>query len=77
LVRAARQRGQHCFLFGGGVLVESFLAAGAIDTITVGIVPILLGRGRKLFPAQHPRLDLRLADYSVQDGKTRLVCERR
>jgi dihydrofolate reductase len=77
VVKAAREHGQHCFLFGGGILIESFLAAGAVDTITVGIVPVLLGKGRKLFPGGHPRLDLTLADYALQDGKVRLVYERR
>lgn len=77
VVRAARDSGQHCFLFGGGVLVESFLRADAIDMLTVGIVPILLGSGRRLFPSEHPTLELRLADYTVESGKVRLVYRRR
>lgn len=77
VVKTARGRGQHCFLFGGGVLVESFLAADAVDRLTVGIVPVLLGAGRPLFPGEHPTLELRLTDYAVQQGKVRLVYERR
>ncbi len=77
VVRSARNQGQHCFLFGGGRLVESFLVADAIDHLTVGIVPILLGSGRPLFGGRHPKLGLRLVDYSVQDCKVRLVYERR
>jgi dihydrofolate reductase len=77
VVRTARDSGQHCFLFGGGLLVESFLRADAIDMLTVGIVPILLGSGRRLFPGEHPTLDLRLADYAVESGKVRLVYRRR
>lgn len=76
-VAAARDRGEHCFLFGGGVLVHSFLAAGEVDALTVGVVPVLLGGGRRLFPGEHPRVDLRLVDYAVGEGKTRLVYERR
>jgi dihydrofolate reductase len=77
VVRSARNQGQHCFLFGGGLLVESFLGADAIDRLTVGIVPVLLGSGRPLFGGRHPKLGLRLVDYSIQDCKVRLVYERR
>ena len=77
VVRAARDEGEHCFLFGGGLLVESFLADDAGDRFTVGIVPVLLGGGRPLFPGKHPTLELRLTDYAVQQGKVRLVYERR
>ena len=76
-VRTARATGQHCFLFGGGELVRSFLEAGLVDRLTVGIVPVLLGGGRPLFGGRHPQLSLRLVDYTVQDGKVRLVYERR
>ena len=77
LVQSARGQGHHCFLFGGGRLVESFLSADAVDRLTVGVVPVLLGSGRPLFGGRRPRLDLRLVDYSVKDGKVRLVYERR
>ena len=89
VVRGLRDRGRHCFLFGGGVLVRSFLAADAVDELTVGIVPVLLGGGRPLFTgghpphsaagdqphfvAGHPPRELRLADYAVRDGKIRLA----
>ncbi|HLS50185.1 MAG TPA: dihydrofolate reductase family protein [Actinomycetaceae bacterium] len=33
----------------GGRTIQSFLAAGLIDEITVAIVPVLLGSGRRLF----------------------------
>lgn len=77
VVRSARDQGRQCLLFGGGLLVESFLGANAVDRLTVGIVPVLLGSGRPLFGGRHPRLGLRLVDYAVQDGKVRLVYERR
>jgi dihydrofolate reductase len=76
-VTAAREQGHHCFLFGGGVLVHSFLAADAVDMLTIGIVPVLLGGGRSLFPGEHPAINLRLTDYAIADGKVRLVYQRR
>jgi dihydrofolate reductase len=78
VVTAARRQGRHCFLFGGGQLVRSFLAAGAVDMLTVGIVPVLLGGGRPLFfPGEHPSIHLCLTDYAIADGKIRLVYQRR
>jgi dihydrofolate reductase len=77
VVTTARADGQHCFLFGGGLLVRSFLAVGAVDFLTVGIVPVLLGAGRPLFPGGHPPINLRLTDYAIADGKVRLVYQRR
>lgn len=76
-VRPARQQGQHCFVFGGGLLVHSFIAADGVDVLTVSIVPVLLGGGRSLFPGDHPTLNLRLTDYAIADGKVRLVYQRR
>jgi dihydrofolate reductase len=76
-VLAAREQGLHCFVFGGGVLVHSFVAADAVDMLTVSIVPVLLGGGRSLFPGQYPTINLRLTDYAIADGKARLVYQRR
>lgn len=77
VVTAARARGEHCLLFGGGLLVHSFLAADAVDELTIGVVPVLLGGGRPLFPGEHARIHLRLVDYTVGDGKVRLFYRRR
>ncbi|HEY2508048.1 MAG TPA: dihydrofolate reductase family protein [Streptosporangiaceae bacterium] len=76
-VTAAREHGQHCFVFGGGLLVHSFVAADAVDVLTVSIVPVLLGGGRSLFPGEHPTINLRLTDYAIADGKARLVYQHR
>ncbi len=51
VVTAARDRGDHCYLFGGGVLVHSFLAANAVDMLTVGVVPVLPEVGGPSSPA--------------------------
>ena len=77
VVTDARDRGNHCYLFGGGVLVHSFLAANAVDMLTLGVVPVLLGGGRPLFPGEHQAINLRLTDYTVGDGKVRLAYQRR
>lgn len=50
------------WLFGGGELFASLLAAGQVDAVEVTIAPILLGGGVPLLPpgrAQRARLELR------------------
>jgi dihydrofolate reductase len=49
------------WLFGGGELFRSLLAAGQVDTVEVTIVPILLGGGVPLLPPDAPRTALALA----------------
>lgn len=45
----------------GGQVISSFLREGLIDELTISIVPILLGRGIRLFQGELPRRALRLA----------------
>lgn len=53
------------WLFGGGQLLRSLLAAGQVDTVEVGIMPMLLGDGIPLLPSTARRTDLRLTSHSV------------
>lgn len=76
-VQSEKMEGHHCFLFGGGEIVTSFLRVDLIDELTVGIVPVLLGSGRQLFQAIGRQIDLRLVDYTVLNGKARLTYTRR
>ncbi len=48
------------WLFGGGELFGSLLAAGQVDTVEVTIVPILLGGGVPMLPPGAPRTGLAL-----------------
>jgi dihydrofolate reductase len=42
--------GKDIWLFGGGVLFRSLLDAQLVDTIEVGVMPILLGQGIPMLP---------------------------
>lgn len=42
------QPGKDIWLWGGGELFGSLAAAGLVDTVEVGVCPVLIGAGRKL-----------------------------
>jgi dihydrofolate reductase len=50
------------WLFGGGQLFGSLLAAGQVDAVEVTIVPVLLGGGISLLAPGTARAELRLRD---------------
>lgn len=43
------KRGAKKIYVDGGITIQSFLAAGLIDDITITVIPVLLGSGRPLF----------------------------
>ena len=77
VVRREVERGRTAFLFGGGLLIDAFLRAEAVDELVVGVVPVLLGAGRRLFPGTYPTQELTLRNYSIVSGKVRLEYVRR
>lgn len=56
--RAARG---HVYLCGGGEATRLFLEAGLLDRMELATIPVLLGKGKPLFPAGFPRSWWRLA----------------
>jgi dihydrofolate reductase len=45
-----KKRGRDIWLFGGGELFRTLLDAGLVDTVEVGVMPVLLGAGIPLLP---------------------------
>ncbi|MBM3768029.1 MAG: dihydrofolate reductase [Acidobacteria bacterium] len=59
------QPGKDIMLFGGGELFRALLAAGLVDTIEVGIIPVLLGAGVPLLPPTWTRTTLKLRSHRL------------
>jgi dihydrofolate reductase len=55
--------GRDIWLFGGGVLFASLLKAGLVDTVEVGVIPVLLGGGVPLLPPPVARSPLTLTAH--------------
>ena len=50
--------GKDIWLWGGGEVFGSLAAAGLVDTVEIGIVPVLLGAGRKVMSGCEKRIKL-------------------
>jgi dihydrofolate reductase len=59
------ESGKDIWLFGGGSLFHSLLDAGLVDTVEVGIMPVLLGDGVPLFPPPARPTKLELTGHTV------------
>jgi len=57
--------GQNIWLSGGGELAKSFLDAGLVDEIYLGVTPLLLGSGLPLFPELIREVPLRFVSCNV------------
>lgn len=68
IISELRSEGKNIFLFGGGIMIDSFLKKDIIDAYIIGIIPTILGKGRKLFLENNPKIDLSLKSYIVEDG---------
>jgi len=58
--RLKRKPGKDIWLCGGGELAREFLRRGAIDEVGLGIVPLLVGAGRPMFPPGFGEVGLEL-----------------
>lgn len=62
-----KQQGKDIWLFGGAVLYDSLMKEGLVDELWLSVHPILLGKGRKLFPEHGDRIALRLLESKAYD----------
>ena len=61
--------GKDVWLWGGGSLFRSFAELGLVDTVEVGVIPVLLGEGVPLLPPPAKRVALKLTGHKL-DAKT-------
>jgi dihydrofolate reductase len=57
--------GKDIWLFGGGSLFRSFLNLGLVDTLEVGVIPVLLGGGIPLVASPARQTKLALTSHRV------------
>ena len=57
--------GKDVWLFGGGSLFRSLAENGWVDTVEVGVMPVLLGEGVPLLPGPGDRVKLKLTAHQL------------
>jgi dihydrofolate reductase len=57
--------GKDVWLWGGGSLFRSFAELGLVDTVEVGVVPVLLGEGVPLLSPPAKRVTLKLTGHKL------------
>ncbi len=77
VTKLKEQPGKNIWLFGGSSLVDNFTKTNSIDLYVIGIIPIILGSGRKLFLDKNPMVELHLDSYTVEEGLPILVYSKR
>jgi dihydrofolate reductase len=67
--------GKDIWLFGGGALFRSLLAAGVVDTVETAVCPILLGGGIPLLPVPAAPATLSLTRQKVYQASGIVLLE--
>jgi dihydrofolate reductase len=57
--------GKDIWLFGGGELFRSLYAVGLVDSVEVGLIPVLLGEGIPLLPGPAKKASLKLTGHKI------------
>jgi dihydrofolate reductase len=72
-----KKKGKNIWLMGGGELAREFLKLDLVDEIHLGVLPVLIGEGRPLFPAGYPERKFALLENkSYSKGMISLKYER-
>lgn len=61
LAKMRAESGKDIWLFGGGALFGSLASAGLVDTVELGVMPVLLGSGLPVISGNTGRVKLRLS----------------
>ncbi len=65
-----KQSDKDIWLFGGAKLVEPFIKETAVDEWIIGIIPVILGSGIRLFGEGNPTIELHMEDLYIDNGIT-------
>ncbi len=68
VIKKEKENGKNVFLFGGGKVIDPFIKEDIIDEYIIGVIPTILGKGRKLFLENNPSIKLSLNSYTIDDG---------
>ncbi|MFV0418604.1 MAG: dihydrofolate reductase family protein [Dysgonomonas sp.] len=78
VVQVKQQEGKDIWLYGGSMLIETFIDLQLIDIYRISVHPIVLGAGKTLFDNVKDRINLKLIEVNqFKSGVVELVYEQK
>jgi dihydrofolate reductase len=68
LAELRAEDGKDIWLFGGGALFGSLASSGLVDTVELGVMPVMLGGGQPVISGNTARVKLRLSGCESSPG---------
>ncbi len=68
LKKLKKVKGKNIYLCGGGALMAEAMSAGLLDEISMGIVPVMIGGGVRMFPTGFPETQVKLLKCKQHKG---------
>lgn len=72
-----QQSGKNIWICGGAQIANQLIAKDMIDTYHIAVIPVILGRGIKLFDTTEHKIDLALACTKEYNGIIELTYHRK
>lgn len=70
-----KEEGKDIWVCGGASIVQQLMQDNLIDRYDISIIPVILGKGIRLFPEGKNNVDLRLVGNVLNNGIAELVYE--
>lgn len=77
VIKLKEVEGKNIWIYGGAIIADLFIKADVIDEYIFGIIPCILGKGRRLFLDNNPTIELHLEECTLSDGITMLTYSKR
>lgn len=77
ILKLMKEKGENIWVWGGAKLADPFIKANIIDEYIIGIIPIILGKGKPLFLENNPTIKLHLLESTTQEGIVILKYDKR
>ncbi|MGB6179498.1 dihydrofolate reductase family protein [Carnobacterium sp.] len=69
--------GKNIWVFGGASVCNILIKEDLIDQYIIGIIPVIVGNGMRLFSDGNPLLELHLEHYTIEEGIVILIYSRK
>lgn len=75
--RLAKEEGKDIWICGGAEIIRQLMREDLIDIYYISVIPVILGKGIRLFGSLDWKINLRLRETQSYNGITDLVYERK